>query len=126
MFCIHGAKGNVLIFSDLARQLGPQQPLFGFQARGIDGRLPAIDSVEDLVECYLAEIRRVQPSGPYFLLGYSIGGTIAFELARELSAANERVAVVALVDTICPPAWADVQRRPIRERLARGFAKGQA
>ncbi len=126
LFCIHGAKGNVLIFSDLARQLGPQQPLFGFQARGIDGRLPAFDSVEDLVECYLAEIRRVQPSGPYFLLGYSIGGTIAFELARQLSAANERVAVVALVDTICPPAWAEVQRRPIRERLARGLVKGQA
>ena len=126
LFCIHGAKGNVLIFSDLARQLGPQQPLFGFQARGIDGRLPAFNSVEDLVECYRSEIRRVCPTGPYFLLGYSIGGTIAFELAKQLSEADEHVALVALVDTICPPALADVQKRPARKRLARGFAKGQA
>ncbi len=126
LFCIHGAKGNVLIFSDLARQLGPLQPLFGFQARGLDGRIPAFDSIEDLVECYRAEIHRVQPTGPYFLLGYSIGGTIVFELARRLAAANHRVAMVALVDTICPSAWSDVRRRPARERLARGFFRGQA
>ena len=126
LFCIHGAKGNVLIFSDLAQRLGPQQPLFGFQARGVDGRLPAFDTVEDLVDCYLAEIRRIQPTGPYFLLGYSIGGVIVFELAQRLSADGERVALVALVDTICPSAWANVRRRPARERLARGFVKGQA
>ena len=126
LFCVHGAKGNVLIFSDLAKQLGPGQPLFAFQARGIDGIHPAFESVADLLNCYYSEIRRMQPAGPYYLLGYSVGGTIAFELAQRLRAAGERVEMVVLVDTICPLAEGSVRRRSARERFARGFVKGRA
>ena len=83
-----------------------------------------LGSVHEIVESYCAEIRRVQPTGPYFLLGYSIGGAVAFEIARLLSDSHEPVGVVVLVDAICPTASAKVEKRPAGQRLARGLAKG--
>jgi phthiocerol/phenolphthiocerol synthesis type-I polyketide synthase E len=100
LFCFHGAGGNVLIYRDLSRHLGAEQPLYGLQAQGLDGSLPPLTAVEEMAALYVKEIRRVQPLGPYFLAGYCGGGTIAYEAAQQLQAAGESVPLLALFDTM--------------------------
>jgi acyl transferase domain-containing protein/thioesterase domain-containing protein len=101
-FCVHGAGGNVLNFRDLAVRLGPDQPFYGLQARGVDGKQPPLVRVEDMAALYISEIRRLQPHGPYFLGGYSGGGVIAFEMAQQLRRAGEQTAMLVFIDTFCP------------------------
>jgi thioesterase domain-containing protein len=100
-FCVHGAAGNVLNFRDIARRLGESQTFYALQAKGIDGSEP-LQTVEDMAESYLAEVRVVQPKGPYLLGGYSSGGAVAYEMAQRLVASGEAVALVALLDAIRP------------------------
>ena len=99
-FCIHPHGGNVLIYRELARQLGEDQPFFGLQAQGLDGAQQPLTTIEEMATLYLREIRRVQPHGPYFLGGYCMGGAVAYELACQFSAIGEEVALVALFDTM--------------------------
>src|SRR5271157_34077 len=98
-FCIHGAGGVVLIYRVLAQHLGPDQPFYGLQAQGLDGCRPTLTRVEDMAALYVREIKRQQPHGPYFLGGYCGGGTIAYEVAQQLQARGEKVALLALFDT---------------------------
>jgi phthiocerol/phenolphthiocerol synthesis type-I polyketide synthase E len=99
-FCMHGAGGNVLNYRDLSRHLGGDQPFYGLQSQGLDGNCALLTKVEEMAELYLREIRRVQPHGPYFLGGYCMGGTVAYEVAQQLISQGERVAVLALFDTM--------------------------
>ncbi len=98
-FCVHGLGGNVLEFSDLARRLDDDQPFYGLQSQGLDGKQPLLTSVEDMAAHYLKEMRELQPMGPYFIGGRSLGGTIAFEMARHLRAEGCEIALLALLDT---------------------------
>jgi amino acid adenylation domain-containing protein len=102
LFCVHPLGGHVLTYRDLARRLGPDVPVYGLQAAGLDGRRPPLSSVEDMAEHYLAEIRQVQRHGPYALGGFSFGGLVAFEMARRLTARGEGVSLLALLDTQFP------------------------
>lgn len=99
-FCMHGAGGNVLVYRDLARHLGNDQPFFGLQCQGLDGTRPPLTRVEDMAALYVKEIRHARPHGPYLLGGYCGGGTIALEVAQQLHAAGEKVALLALFDTM--------------------------
>ncbi len=99
LFCIHAAGGNVLLYRDLAKHLGSGQPVYGLQAKGLDGKAPVLAKVEEMAAEYVAEIRKIQPAGPYHLGGYCLGGTIAYEVAQQLVATGEQVAVLALFDT---------------------------
>jgi len=98
LFLIHAAEGNVLLYRDLAKHLGPEQPVYGLQAAGLDGQSPLEAQFEHVASRYLEEIRQVQPQGPYLLGGYCLGGTIALEMARQLRAAGEAVGLVALME----------------------------
>jgi len=100
LFCFHGAGGNVLIYRDLSRRLGMDQPIYGLQAQGLDGSQPPLTTIEDMAALYVNEIRQAQPHGPYFLAGYCGGGTIAYEVAQQLQAEREQVALLALFDTM--------------------------
>jgi phthiocerol/phenolphthiocerol synthesis type-I polyketide synthase E len=100
LFCFHGAGGNVLIYRDLSRHLGSDQPFYGLQSQGLDGSGPPLTTVEDMAALYVKEIRRVQRHGPYFLGGYCGGGSIAYEVAQQLHAEGERIALLALFDTM--------------------------
>ncbi len=100
LFCFHGAGGNVLIYRDLSRHLGLDQPFYGLQSQGLDGSLPPLTTIEEMAALYVKEIRRAQPHGPYFLGGYCGGGTIAYEAAQQLQADGERVALLAMFDTM--------------------------
>jgi phthiocerol/phenolphthiocerol synthesis type-I polyketide synthase E len=99
-FCMHGAGGNVLNYRELSQHLGSDQPFYGLQCPGLDGSCPPLAKIEEMAEQYTKEIRRVQPHGPYFLGGYCMGGTVAYEVAQQLAASGERVALLALFDTM--------------------------
>ncbi len=99
-FCVHGAGGNVLIYRDLARHLGPDQPFYGLQCQGLDGKNSPLESIEEMAELYVREIQKVQPHGPYLLGGYCMGGTVALEMALQLKAKGESVSLLALLDTM--------------------------
>ena len=101
-FCVHGAGGNILNFRDLAKRLGNDQPVYGLQARGVEGKRSPHERIEDMAAEYVASIRSVQPEGPYRLGGYSAGGVVAFEMAHQLRRQGEEVAVLAFLDTFCP------------------------
>ncbi|HEX6288936.1 MAG TPA: thioesterase domain-containing protein, partial [Herpetosiphonaceae bacterium] len=102
-FCIHPIGGTVLCYADLARSLGPEQPLYALQARGVEpGQVPHA-SIAAMAAEYLTAIRSVQPKGPYRLGGWSFGGVVAFEVAQQLRRQGQEVALVALVDS-GPPA----------------------
>lgn len=98
-FCVHGAGGNVVSMRSLAMALPPEQPFYSFQARGLDGYSAPFSSVEETAECYVNQIRRVQPHGPYFLGGWSYGGLVAFEMAHRLESIGESVGILAMLDT---------------------------
>jgi len=102
LFCVHGAGGNVLNFRDLALHLDPSQRLYGLQARGVDGTLSPHTSMAEMARDYLLEVKTVQPGGPYVLGGYSGGGVVAYEMAQQLLAAGEEVAVLIFLDTFVP------------------------
>ena len=122
LFCIHGADGNVLIYRNLSRCLGSDQPFYGLQAQGLDGSCPPLTRIQDMAALYTKEIRKAQPHGPYFLSGYCMGGTIAFEVAQQLQADEEQIALLALFDTTnwskipAPSFWGKTYRAT--ERLA--------
>ena len=115
LFCIHGIGGNIFSYKNLARYLGKEQPVYGLQAQGwtpqlhsrsipsgSNGEAEAIDNMEEMAARYLEEIRTVQPEGPYFLAGHSYGGTVAFEMAQQLHAQGETVAMLAMFDSSPP------------------------
>jgi thioesterase domain-containing protein len=102
-FCVHGLGGNVLNFRDLSVAMGRGQPFYGLQARGLDGTLTPHDRIEDMAAAYLEEVRTVQPHGPYVFGGYSGGGLVAYEMARQATDAGDSVALVVLIDTITIP-----------------------
>ncbi|MFC9871183.1 amino acid adenylation domain-containing protein [Nocardia salmonicida] len=99
LFCVHSSSGMSWSYLGLAEQLRPGRPIYGLQAPDLSGREPSARSIEEFAQRYVREIRAVQPTGPYHLLGWSFGGLIAQAMAVELSAAGERVGVVALLDT---------------------------
>ncbi len=101
-FGVHGALANVLMYRDLARHLGPDQPVYGLQARGLDGKQEPDTRVEEMAARYITEIRTVQPAGPYYLGGVSFGGVVAYEMAQQLHAQGEKVALLAMFNTDFP------------------------
>ncbi len=104
LFCIHGIGGSILNYGHLARHLPDDQPLYGLQARGIDGKQAPHTRVADMAAEYIERIRSTQPVGPYYLCGYSFGGLVAFEMACQLEAAGDRAGLVLLLDTTAPGA----------------------
>ena len=102
LFIVAGMFGNVLNLRHLALPFSAERPVYGVQARGLIGDAAPHEDVAAAAQDYLAEIKRVQPTGPYLLSGYSGGGSTAYEMAQQLQAAGEDVAVLALLDTPLP------------------------
>lgn len=106
LYCAHPINGQVLCYLPLAGHLWPDQPLYGLQAAdgaGDDVQL----SIEDLAARYRVAVRRHQPRGPYLLGGWSMGGLIAFEMARQLVQSGKQVVLLAIIDTPLPATWDD-------------------
>jgi aspartate racemase len=101
LFCIHPVGGEVMCYLPLAERLGGERPVYGLQAPGLRATTDS-PSIEALARGYLAEVRRVQPQGPYHLLGWSFGAFVAYEMGRGLKAAGEKVGGLFLLDTWAP------------------------
>lgn len=102
VFFIHGSRGNVLVFKAFADRIRPEQPVYAFQAAGVDGKMAPDQTIEVMAERYIESLRKVQPAGPYMLAGYSGGGVIAYEMARRLNAMNATTSMLMLIDTLEP------------------------
>ena len=98
-FAVHPVGGNVLCYADLARELGVEQPFYGLQSPAPTLEPDASATFEQMAELYIQAMRSVQPSGPYQLGGWSLGGLLAWEIARQLTDQGESVGLLALIDT---------------------------
>lgn len=98
LFCIHPASGLAWCYRPLDEYLAADRPIYGIQAPQIGGEEPGPETIAETARRYFDEIRTVQPHGPYHLLGWSLGGTIAHAVAVEMRAAGEEVALLALLD----------------------------
>jgi thioesterase domain-containing protein/acyl carrier protein len=101
-FLIHGIGGEVLNFTTLAHHLAPYQPVYGIRAKGSDDLQEPLADIESMAALYVDAIRTVAPEGPYYLGGYSSGGTLALEMAQQLRARGEEVALLAMIDSEAP------------------------
>lgn len=99
LFIVHGAGLNILSFKTLKDHLDPDQPIYGFQAKGLDGKEPLLTSVEEIASHYNKALLATQPKGPYMLAGYSSGGIIAYEMAKQLMDKGEKISSLVLLDT---------------------------
>ena len=102
LFCVHGFGGGVLGYADLAHALGPHQPLYGLQAAGLSGDEAPDDSIGQMAARYVEAMRTLQPIGPYRLGGYCFGGIVALEMARQLEAVGDEVALLAIIEGHAP------------------------
>ncbi|MGJ8603513.1 MAG: SDR family NAD(P)-dependent oxidoreductase [Marivita sp.] len=109
-FLVAGMFGNVLNLRHLAQLLGTDRPFYGLQAKGLYGDETPHRSIRDAARDYIAEMKQVQPQGPYFIGGFSGGGITAYDIAHHLRAMGDEVALVVLLDTPLP------QRRPLHRR----------
>ncbi len=102
LFFVHAAGGIVFRYVQVAAMLGEERPFYGLQARGIEPGDPLYGSIEEMADDYVRAIRAVQPTGPYLIGGWSFGGTVAFEMARQLEAAGQAVPHLLMVDAPSP------------------------
>ncbi|WP_438952331.1 AMP-binding protein [Porticoccus sp.] len=101
LFVVHVRRGHLSDYYHLARCLSPEQSVIGLQARGIFNEEPPDSSVSKMAAYCIENMKKVQQRGPYLIAGYSSGGTVAFEMARQLYEAGEEVAMLAMLDTFC-------------------------
>jgi amino acid adenylation domain-containing protein len=101
-FCVHPAGGHVLCYAPLSRHLGANQTFYGLQAQGLDGGNDPLTRIEEMATHYIEVMRGVQPEGPYLLGGWSMGGVVAYEMARQLHAQGHQIALLALLDSDLP------------------------
>jgi aspartate racemase len=112
IFAVPGVGGNVLSYTDLARFLASEQPLYALQSRGLSGDEKPYTRIEDIAAAFVAEIRGLRPLGPYILLGACMGGVVAFEMAQQLRSTGQEVALLVMIETWPPPAPAARPRMP--------------
>jgi acetoacetyl-CoA synthetase len=99
VFITHGLGDTVLSLHEVLLHIQTKHPIYGLQARGIDGLEPPFERIEDMAEFHLQAIKQIQPGGPYFLVGYSLGGLVALEIAQRLRESGEGVALLAMVES---------------------------
>jgi acetoacetyl-CoA synthetase len=119
VFLVHGLSGTVMECWPLLKAMRSVRPIWGLQARGIDGEQPPQERVEDIAASYVKQIRSLQPHGPYALVGYSFGGAVAFEMARGLQQDGEQIELLCLLDPYLVqdhPTWT-VRARHLGERV---------
>ncbi|HLZ87828.1 MAG TPA: amino acid adenylation domain-containing protein, partial [Puia sp.] len=121
LYIVHGGGLTVMIFHSLAKSLDPDQPVYGLQARGLNGIDEPLDNMNAIAAHYLSEILEHNPDGPYCLAGYSFGGFVAFEMARQLLAMGKEVKMLGIFDTAADNT--SVQFEPLWKRVLRKIGR---
>jgi acetoacetyl-CoA synthetase len=99
IFMTHGIDGDVTELFQLVKHIRSSHSIYATQAKGSDGVDAPLERVEEMAHYYLDAIRKVQPRGPYVLVGYSFGGLVSLDVARQLNKAGEEVALLVMLDT---------------------------
>jgi acetoacetyl-CoA synthetase len=122
LFIAHGLFGDILQLRTLALELSTDRPVYGLRSRGLDRRTEPFTTVEEMADEFVAQVRRIQPTGPCALAGHSFGGLVAFEMARRLTGMGQQVDALILIDTYvddaCLPTLARARfrlTRPVRK-----------
>lgn len=100
-FCVHPIDGNVLCYNNLASAMGDAYPLYGLQAKGLDGIEDPHTTVPEMAQHYLSAIKEIQPRGPYNIGGWSAGGVVAYEIAQLFKKSGEEVNLM-IIDSVLP------------------------
>jgi thioesterase domain-containing protein len=120
IFLTHGIGSSAIDLVKLARAIDTDQPVYGLPFRGMDGIEKPLDRIEDMAQWFLDAVEKIQPHGPYFLIGYSLGGLITLEMARRLAAAHQKIALLAMLDSYPDLHYLSVgQQARLRLRLAK-------
>jgi len=123
VFAVPGHNGDVFLYRALARQLGGEQPFFGLQLPGLDDDREPLTSVEDLAAYFAGQIRGFRSRGPYALVGYCAGATIAYEIAQQLVQQGEEISFIVMFAGSYPPSYRVLpqlwERYALRLRRAR-------
>ena len=99
LFLVHGSGLNVLMFKVISEHFDESQPLYGIQAIGLTKPVEIPSTVEGIAAYHIQEILRVSPEGPYAVAGYSYGGFVAYEIAKQLMQAGKQVKFIGMIDT---------------------------
>ncbi|MEM8523602.1 MAG: amino acid adenylation domain-containing protein [Bacteroidota bacterium] len=99
LFCIHSGAAHVLFYRNLSKYLDAQQPIYALQPKGLDGQSMQHDSIEAMAAFYLSEMKKVQPEGPYAILGTCFSNAVGLEMAHQLKAAGEELNLLLFVDS---------------------------
>jgi amino acid adenylation domain-containing protein len=102
LFLIHTTPGDIFCYASLVSELGPDQPCYGLQSRGLHRVEESHTDISSMAAYYIEQIRAVRPKGPYYLGGWCYGGIVAVEMARQLIEAGEEVGLVAVMDAMAP------------------------
>ena len=98
-FCVHGVRGNVLFYADLARHLGGERPVYGLQSADVEETGDPHSRMEEMAAAYILELKDVQPAGPYLLGGFCSGAYVALEMAHQFQQQRDRVALLVSFTT---------------------------
>jgi thioesterase domain-containing protein len=109
LFIAHGLGGSVMDFYQIVKHIHTPRAIHGMQAKGIDGIEEPLERIEDMARYSLDAIKQLQPHGPYLLVGFSLGGLVALEIAQQLIAGGEKIGLLAMLDSY-----------PHMSRLSRG------
>ena len=121
LFAVPGNDGNSGAYVHFCRLVDARQPLYGLQSRGLDGTAEPLNRMEDIAADHVARMRALQREGPYFLIGACFGGRVAYEMARQIEAAGERIAFLAMFDP--SPPFTDSHGRPRGEQAPRASVR---
>lgn len=124
IFLAPGLGGSVMEFFTLVKRIRTRHPIYGLQAISSDGADIQLERIEDMAQFYLEAIRQRQPRGPYFLIGYSLGGLVALEMAHRLTRIGEKIGLLAMLDAyphesfLCTWQRACILRRVVRYHVS--------
>jgi amino acid adenylation domain-containing protein len=123
LFLIHGGGMNILVFKNLSAHFDEDQPIYGIQALGLSFETDVPNSIEEIAAKYLEEILLVEEHGPYMLAGYSLGGILVYEMARQLKAMGKEISMVGVIDTYASTGEDLTDKKQLLKKVARQFNK---
>jgi thioesterase domain-containing protein len=123
LFCVHPVSGSAYLYLVLADRLHQEQPIYGLEAPGYDDDRPPLTSLPAMSACYTSILREHWPDRPYVLLGWSLGGVVALDMAQRLTADGATVPLVVMVDAEVPqraplPTEKSMQRKFMHDLMA--------
>jgi thioesterase domain-containing protein len=117
VYCVHPVSGSPYVYAGLAKLLGDDQPVYGVEAPGFDNDRPLATTLLALAHEYVEAIRAHRPGRPVVLLGWSMGGSVAYEMARLRAAAGEPVPLLVVIDSAVPDGWGAPPERWMVQRF---------